>query len=89
LAQAERRGIAGVRLAAEVRRGLKLLMPPPPASPVRVRLAAEVRRGLKPGHDEYSAAASSVRLAAEVRRGLKRISTVACTAACMFASLLK
>jgi len=40
--------LEGVRLAAEVRRGLKRCPSPAYSGASRVRLAAEVRRGLKP-----------------------------------------
>ena len=63
-----------VRLAAEVRRGLKLVVLIKGGYSMRVRLAAEVRRGLKQIFSDVASLTESVRLAAEGRRGLKRAS---------------
>ncbi len=60
-----------VRLAAEVRRGLKRSDIQTRRALLTVRLAAEVRRGLKPGNRPAINPRYFVRLAAEVRRGLK------------------
>ena len=60
-----------VRLAAEVRRGLKLDTDAFISGHQPVRLAAEVRRGLKLSSLKIIEKNFLVRLAAEVRRGLK------------------
>jgi len=78
-----------VRLAAEVRRGLKPVGRCVSLELALVRLAAEVRRGLKRKAVAEIAAKENVRLAAEVRRGLKQLDPYIYHVETAFASLLK
>ncbi len=78
-----------VRLAAEVRRGLKRLTLGALVDFRFVRLAAEVRRGLKLRMPARADLVDCVRLAAEVRRGLKRLFLSTVLPPRAFASLLK